>query len=57
MDLVIHAGKLQHLQPGQDKPEERWVLEGLMAIRGSRNGVFFADAIAIIIWRVRAMAL
>ena len=32
------------LQPG-----ERWVLEGLMAIRGSRNGVFWADAIAVII--------
>ena len=32
---------------------ERWVLEGCMAIRGSRNGVFFADAIAILIWRQR----
>ena len=35
---------------------ERWVLEGLMAIRGSRNGVFWANAIAIVIWRKRAIA-
>jgi hypothetical protein len=34
---------------------ERWVMEGLQAIRGSRNGVFFADAIAILIWRKRGM--
>ena len=33
---------------------ERYVLEGLMAIRGSRNGVFWANAIAIVIWRDRA---
>jgi hypothetical protein len=40
-----------------DKLEEgeRWVLEGLMAIRGSRNGVFFADAIAIVFWLDRGI--
>lgn len=45
----------------QDDPElklqddEKWVLQGLMAIRGSRNGVFFINAIAMCIWRVRAV--
>lgn len=40
----------------QEKMEEgeRWVLDGLMAIRGSRNGVFWADAIAMICWWQRA---
>ena len=37
------------------KPNEKWVLEGLMAIRGSRNGVFWANAIAIVLWRERAI--
>ena len=35
---------------------EQWVLDGLMAIRGSRNGVFWANAIPIVIWRTRAIA-
>ena len=35
--------------------DERWVMEGLMAIRGSRNGVFYADAIAIALWLERGV--
>jgi hypothetical protein len=35
---------------------ERWILEGLMAIRGSRNGVFWANPVAMIIWLPRARA-
>lgn len=34
---------------------ERWIFEGLMAIRGQRNGVFFADAIAILVWLDRGI--
>ena len=39
----------------QLKQGERWVLEGLMAIRGSRNGVFWANAVAIVLWRERTL--
>ena len=46
---------IQVLESGKLYDGERWVLEGLMAIRGSRNGVFWADAIAIVIWRLRAI--
>jgi len=49
--FIEHVLATGGLQPG-----ERWVLEGLSAIRGSRNGVFFANAVAIVIWRERAKA-
>ena len=48
IEYILASGGLQ--------PGERWVLEGLMAIRGSRNGVFWANAVAIVIWRERAIA-
>jgi hypothetical protein len=44
------------IEKGELKSCERWVLEGLMAIRGSRNGVFWANAVAMVIWRERAIA-
>ena len=34
---------------------ERWIFEGLAAIRGSRNGVFWANAVAICLWLRRGI--
>ena len=49
--VAAATGSANGLQVG-----ERWVLGGLSAIRGSRNGVFWSNAIAIVIWRERAIA-
>ena len=43
------------LASGELQPGESWVHEGLMAIRGSRNGIFWANAVAMAIWRQRAI--
>ena len=43
------------LAKGKLTAGERWALEGLMAIRGSRNGVFLANAVAIALWGERAL--
>ena len=48
---------IEHVLANEELTEEEtWVFEGLLAIRGSRNGVFYADAIAIVLWLKRAQA-
>jgi hypothetical protein len=67
-EFILVFDAEQHKLADEDDPEleveadpelklddgERWVLQGLMAIRGSRNGVFFINPVALCIWWSRA---